>query len=120
MKEKTRICHHVCCIILFCVVGWQCSQQIQAEEAIDIGSRLELMVDDYLMESLVGAKRQLHHPTSWDVSLVLDEPWEANGAAYATVFRDGDRYRMYYVGIAMQNIPEEKDKQFGIEDMIIC
>ena len=30
---------------------------------IDIGSRLELFVDDYLIDTLDGARRVLHNPT---------------------------------------------------------
>lgn len=30
---------------------------------IDIGSRLELFVDDYLIDTIDGARRVLHNPT---------------------------------------------------------
>lgn len=68
-------------------------------EAHDIGSRLELFVDDWLIDKLRGLERRLHHPTPQNVALVADKPWEGNGGNYMTVFRDGDRYRMYYRGV---------------------
>ncbi len=35
-------------------------QQIESGDAMDIRSRLELFVDDYLIESLTGVKLELH------------------------------------------------------------
>jgi len=69
-----------------------------AAEPIDIGSRLELMVDDHLIESTEGVERRLHHPTPREVAIVHDAPWEGGACAYHTVFRDGELYRMYYRG----------------------
>jgi len=71
---------------------------IQAAEPLDIGSRRELFVDDYLVEKLDGARRVLHHPTPQEVSLARDKPWEGNISGYTTVFQDGELYRMYYRG----------------------
>ncbi len=66
---------------------------------IDIGSRLELFVDDYLIDRLHGATQVLHQPTPQNVAIALDEPWEGNSFAAFTVFQDGDIYRMYYRGL---------------------
>lgn len=71
---------------------------VQAAEPIDIGSRLELMVDDYLIERMTGAALTLHRPTPREVAIVFDKPWEGNTSAYHTVFRDGEIFRMYYRG----------------------
>ena len=65
---------------------------------IDIGNRLELFVDDFLIERMEGVSRQLHRPTPREVALVRDIPWEGNSSGYNTVFRDGDLYRLYYRG----------------------
>lgn len=66
---------------------------------VDIGSRLELFVDDYLVDALAGdARRLLHHPVPQEVALVFDRPWEGATSAYVTVFRDGERVRLYYRG----------------------
>ncbi len=67
---------------------------------IDIGSRRELFVDDFLIDHLSGgAGLRLHHPEIREIVLVLDAPWEGSGSSgYHSVFRDGDLYRMYYKG----------------------
>ncbi len=67
-------------------------------QPVDIGSRLELMVDDSLIESMTGARLTLHRPVEREVAIVLDQPWEGNNGGYVTVFQDGDLYRMYYRG----------------------
>ncbi|MGC9317596.1 MAG: hypothetical protein ACP5KN_06105 [Armatimonadota bacterium] len=72
---------------------------VSAQEAVDIGSRLELFVDEFLVESMGGDVRlQLHHPVRREVVLRTDAPWEGNASAYQSVFKDGDLYRMYYRG----------------------
>lgn len=67
---------------------------------IEIGSRRELFVDDFLIERLEGrAELRLNHPEPREIVLVLDAPWEGSGSSgYHSVFRDGDIYRMYYKG----------------------
>ena len=67
-------------------------------EPIEIGSRLELFVDDYLIDELDGARQVLHRPTPREVAIVHDAPWEGNICFYHTVFQDGDLYRMYHRG----------------------
>ncbi|MFP4501911.1 MAG: hypothetical protein ACLFTT_12995 [Candidatus Hydrogenedentota bacterium] len=67
-------------------------------EPIDIGSRLEPMVDDYLIESMENVELLLHEPTARNVAIVYDAPWEGNTSCYVTVFQDGDLFRMYYRG----------------------
>jgi hypothetical protein len=70
-----------------------------AAEPIDIGSRLELFVDDRLIERMTGDVEQvLHEPEPKEVVLTTDKPWEGNTCAYYTIFQDGDLYRMYYRG----------------------
>jgi len=67
--------------------------------AVEIGDRRELFVDDHLIERMSGGARLfLHRPVSREVVLVHDAPWEGNTCGYHTIFRDGDRYRMYYRG----------------------
>jgi len=67
-------------------------------DIIDIGSRLELFVDDALIETLGGrASLRLHEPAIKEIALVTDRPWEGNMCGgYKTYFRDGDVFRMYY------------------------
>ncbi len=65
---------------------------------IDLGSRRELFVDDFLVAGMEGVERKLHKPVPRDVALVCDKPWEGNTSAYYTIFPDGDRFRMVYRG----------------------
>ena len=72
----------------------------QAAEPIDIGSRRELFVDDYLINRLQGsAKLVVQQPTPREVVLVTDKPWEGSSCLYFTIFQDGELYRMYYRGL---------------------
>ena len=67
--------------------------------ALDIGSRLELLVDDHLIASRSpAAELRLHSPVPQEVVLETDAPWEGNASGYVTVFQDDDSYRMYYRG----------------------
>jgi len=73
---------------------------LQAEDSVrPIGSRLELFVDDYLIERLDGVQLKLHTPIPADVALRFDKSWEGAFSAYVTVLQDGARFRMYYRGI---------------------
>ncbi|MFH1265616.1 MAG: hypothetical protein ABIK89_07795 [Planctomycetota bacterium] len=74
-----------------------CSLAVAAEP-IDVGSRLELFVDDYLIDEMTGARLVLNHPAAREVAVDHNEPWEGNICCGHTVFRDGDLYRMYYRG----------------------
>ncbi len=65
---------------------------------LDLGSRLELFVDGFLIESMEGLEQRLHHPVSAGKILTLDKPWEGITCDYQVVFKDGDLYRMYYRG----------------------
>ena len=70
---------------------------MNAAEPIQIGSRLELMIDDHLIDSTKGRiGLQMHRPVRRNVALVTDNKWEGNACTYTSVFQDGDRYRMYF------------------------
>ena len=65
-------------------------------EAINIGSRLELFVDDHVVDTLSEATRTMHRPVPQDVVMTFDRPWEGNSCNYISVIEDGGVYRMYY------------------------
>jgi len=68
-----------------------------AAEPVQVGSRLELLIDDSLVEKWKGdAGLRLHHPTPREVVMVHDAAWEGSGCGYHTIFKDGDIFRMYY------------------------
>ena len=67
------------------------------DEATEIGSRRELFIDRALIAELNGgAQQRLHHPVPREIAIEHTEPWEGTGCGYHSVFKDGDRYRMYY------------------------
>ena len=70
-----------------------------ASEPVEIGRRLELFVDDYLIaETLGDVKRQLMLPEPQEVVFETDELWEGNTSGYYGVFQDDNVYRMIYRG----------------------
>jgi hypothetical protein len=65
----------------------------------DIGSRLELLVDDWLIADRQGVELKLHHPMPRETVLAFaDAPWEGDVCFYVTVLKDGGTYRAYYRG----------------------
>ena len=70
----------------------------RAEGPVDIGSRLEMFVDDHLIDSMADARLTLHRPVPRERVLACDRSWEGNGVNYVSVFQDGPIYRMYYRG----------------------
>jgi len=65
----------------------------------DIGSRLELFVDGYIVDRLEGdAKFHLHKPKGKEVVFTTDKPWEDSSVAYFATLLDDGLYRMYYRG----------------------
>ncbi len=65
------------------------------EKVTDIGTRRELFVDRHLVSQIRGAELRLHPPRRAETALKFDSPWDGATAAYVTVFRDGDLFRMY-------------------------
>lgn len=84
-------------------VGSLPGEEREAEgEVIAIGSRLEPMVDDYLVERREGALEwKLHRPVRHPESLKLDRPWEGNNSNYGTILKYEGRYLFYYRGTAL-------------------
>ena len=80
-------------------LGSGSSFALAAETApIDIGSRLELFVDHYLIGNLKDAQLRLNSPIPREVVFNFDKPWEGGLSAYVSILKDGDQYRMYYRG----------------------
>ncbi len=70
---------------------------MRPEHVIAIGNRLELFVDEHLIDTMTdGAGLRLHKPILRKAALVTDRPWEGNMCGGVTVFRDDEVYRMYY------------------------
>lgn len=77
------------------VAAW-CSAQ---SPVLELGSRRELFVDRAVVQTLKGAELRLHEPRPDAYVLEFDRPWEGRYCGYVTVFKDRDRFRMYYRGL---------------------
>ncbi|MFW5803237.1 MAG: carbohydrate-binding family 9-like protein [Verrucomicrobiota bacterium] len=70
-----------------------------AADPYPLDDRIEPLLDDGLIDRLKGdAKQRMHRPVPREVVLRTDEPWEGNTCGYFTIFRDDEKYRMYYRG----------------------
>lgn len=71
-----------------------CSAAVWAQgtvEPVEIGSRLELMVDQRLIERMDGTRLKMHGPQMMPLAA---QPLPKG--AYATIIKDGEKYRAYY------------------------
>jgi len=100
MARRTTKTLQACLVLLF--FGFEGSLAAIAQSApvatLDLGSRLELFVDDFLIEHMTEVRIQLNRPHSAGIALAFDRPWEGNVSWPVSVFKDGDRFRMYYLG----------------------
>ncbi len=67
-----------------------------AEAPRTIGSRLELFVDHYLIDTMAGTELRLNHPVDAGVAFAFNAPWEGTGCNYVSMIKDGPIYRCYY------------------------
>lgn len=71
------------------------------KEPYEIGERLELFVDDFLVADMTGGvERRLHHPVHREIVMELTEPWEGDTCAYMALLIEEDKTRLYYRGTA--------------------
>src|SRR5262249_48886971 len=71
----------------------------EAAAVRNLGDRRELFVDRFLIDKLEGAELTLERPCPEEVVLRFDQPWEGAFCGYATVLRDGPKFRLYYRGL---------------------
>jgi hypothetical protein len=72
---------------------------VYGQPTLDIGSRLELFVDDYIIDEMKNTRLVLHHPVDEGPVMKFDQPWEGPFCGYFTVIKDGNTYRLYYRGL---------------------
>jgi hypothetical protein len=70
----------------------------RAAAPIDVASRWELFVDEFLVAQKNGVALKLHDPIKREIVLTTDKPWEGRTCAYFSVIQDGKRVLMYYRG----------------------
>lgn len=67
-------------------------------EPLRIGDRLELFVNDFLIENMNGVSLKLHEPCRANIVLRFDAPWEGAFCGYGSILSDNGVYRLYYRG----------------------
>lgn len=93
-----------------CAVGGAINAQDarSAKPMVDIGSRTEMFVDDWLIDGMKGLFPRLQPPIKREVVLTFDKPWEGSASAYMTVFQDGKKIRLYYRGHCVTDIGSDQ------------
>jgi len=67
-----------------------------ANAPLQLGSRLELFVDDYLVDTMTGLRLELHAPVPAGRAITFDRPWEGTTSGVAVVFKDADLYSLQF------------------------
>ena len=101
--RRTLLLGSLCCLLSH-ACGTPAGTDSSAR-ATDIGSRLELFVDESLIASMQDVALRLHKPRKAEIALRFDAPWERPGNHYVTVFQDGPLYRMYYRAVPGKDLP---------------
>jgi len=77
---------------------------------LSIGSRRECFFDEYLIDPVkTTAEFRLHEPIRRECVLTHDKPWEGDGCDFHNIVKDGNLYRMYYLGWWMLEKGKGKD-----------
>ncbi|MBN78644.1 MAG: hypothetical protein CMJ70_00780 [Planctomycetaceae bacterium] len=107
----------VACCLLLLPAGDVCGDS--PEPPIQLGSRRELMLDDYLFSSLKNLQFRLHSPRLAEKVLDFDAPWEGRRdhgisvVGYPVTMQDGDRFRLYYASyLGLRFKPADPSAQF--------
>ncbi|MBI3462852.1 MAG: hypothetical protein HY000_07295 [Planctomycetes bacterium] len=104
--------------ILTCLLDGKRAGRPENGEPLAIGGRLELFVDDWLIDRSEGVGLVLHKPIPREIVLQIDQPWERiweeqpeaerkeqiargvwNGPTpfgFTSIMKDGDLFRLYY------------------------
>ena len=82
-------------------------------KSIDIGSRVEMMVDDGLISSADGLRFELNRPLPREIAICADKPWESVGSlVYNTVFEWNGLYHLYYRATGPGNKDDRDSLQY--------
>ncbi len=95
--------HRMMFCVLFCssILAGNCrADNPSTSSALEIGTRRELFVDRYLIDTMSNARLQLNEPRDEGIVLKFDAAHEGPFAGYTTIIRDGDLLRMYYRGVS--------------------
>lgn len=65
---------------------------------MDIGNRIEMFLDEALIDSMTGCSLKLNKPVRKEKVMTFDRPWESETSGYITVLNDEGIIKMYYRG----------------------
>lgn len=74
-----------------------------AAEPLHIGSRRELFVDHFLLDTMAGTELRLQTPRDEGIAMKFDAPWEGGFSGYASMVQMPDKIRVYYRGKPVAN-----------------
>lgn len=83
---------------------------------MNIGSRVEMMIDHALIHRTYNVHLKLNPPTPREIVLRMEMPWEGSGSGiYSNVFFDGEKYRMHYRASAAldADTSDRKESQYN-------
>ena len=104
MSGSSRHAHTVTTVIflvaVFSFLPYVTPIRAEEEAVVDVGFRLQLFMDDYLIHSRQNVTLKMHRAGLAETVMQFDAPWEGSSTAYITVFQDGSIYRMYYRAVA--------------------
>lgn len=96
--KKIRLTSYFLTMLFFTLSGFKNLDQPTDSGVIQLGSKREIFVDNYLIDKLVDAKIVMHSPIDEGAVFYFDKPWEGIFCGYSTIIKDGDLYRVYYRG----------------------
>jgi hypothetical protein len=83
---------------------------------IDLGTKRELFVDQYLIDKMDGVSLALHTPRDEGPVFYFDKPWEGPFSGYATIIKTGDFFRAYYRGLSIAAGDESETQVTCVSD----
>ncbi|MBN2090041.1 hypothetical protein JW964_10515 [candidate division KSB1 bacterium] len=110
MKIFRKILQSICRIV-FSTIFLSINTLISFAQVPDIGTNLELFIDDFLIEEMVRTNLKLHSP--WIFPPEKNAIW----GAYTTIIKDDLIYRLYYRSVIEGY---KGDKNDGHEGEITC
>ena len=113
----------ILCLLLSVVAA--SANPTETTKVLGIGSRLELFVDDYLIESMEGVRLKLHEPRSEGKILEFSLPWEGVTSIGISVLKDDDGFKLYYLGrsrpdFTRQSALKPGEKVIPEHEVVVC
>ncbi len=79
--------------------------------AVEIGTRREVFVDRFLIDTLTHTDLCLHRPIDRGLVFSFDKPWEGPFSGYVTILHVSGRYQAYYRGSVTSEKKDTGDHQ---------